>query len=89
MYDGPGAAKFVGAPVQLEVFKFEPFRRHFLAPPPILSDRIIEYPRGGTEKLKEIFRRSPLSYCPAPTRMRVKCARPDQIIVEEGLFGRG
>src|SRR6266851_1645767 len=28
MYDAPRMAEFVSAPIQLEVFEFEPFRRH-------------------------------------------------------------
>jgi hypothetical protein len=84
MYDAPRMAEFVSAPIQLEVFKLEPFRRH-LGPPGLSNGILVEVNPPGTEKLQQIFRRSPLSYRRATARMRVKCARPDQIIVEEGF----
>src|SRR5216683_636768 len=84
MYDAPRMAELVSAPIQLEVFKFEPFRRH-LPRTAVCNDILIEGNPPGTGKLQQIFRRSPLSYRRAPARMRVKCARPDQTIVEEGF----
>jgi hypothetical protein len=56
-----------------------------VSPTGVCNGILIEVNPLGTEKLQEIFRRSPLSYRRAPARMRVKCARPDQIIVEEGF----
>src|SRR6266851_408484 len=84
MYDAPRMAELVSAPIQLEIFKFEPFRRH-LGPRASCNDILLEANPSGTGKLQQIFRRSPLSYRRAPARMRVKCARPDLIIVEEGF----
>src|ERR1700687_1181408 len=88
MYDAPRMAEFVSAPIQLEVFKSEPFHRH-LGPPGLSNGILVEVNPPGTEKLQQIFRRSPLSYRRATARVHVKCDRPDQISVEEGVVWGG